>query len=341
MTGKPIEKAKELGLMALRGGIGFSTSMVAGHLAQGFLPGEYSPLLGNLATVLVSEVVAAKVPKAREYMGFEFLGGAILAAYVSGMTLLVSKGIVPASVAPYLAPWAEAPMAVAPAVLPAATGAYVAQRGLYGMGAATPIEQAMQHRMKMIESGMSGGIFDAKTTLGEYDILESAPTGTNVQSALAAYEVYPPQMGSVDVRTATAGLGAQVEEAFAGLRGLKEYVSVPLNDYVPTGGNVMYQHETPEGKSVYGEIREAARRITQRQIAAGKPVDEKFRADLVKAAQQVAGNGEKDVSMAAPAAPLTVEGVPFPGSAVFPAGGIGGQPTAIGEDLEDDGGIFG
>jgi hypothetical protein len=325
--------------MALRSGIGFSTSMVAGHLAQGFMASEYSPLLGNLATVLVSEVVAAKVPKFRELAGFSFTGGAVLAAYVSGMSLLVSKGIVPASIAPYLAPWAEAPLAVAPAVLPAATGAYVAQRGLYGMGS-SPIESAMQHRLKMIESGMSGGIFDSKTTLGEYDILESAPTGTNVQSALAAYEVYPPQMGSVDVRAATAGLGAQVEEAFAGLRGLKEYVSVPLNDYVPTGGNVAYQHETAEGKSIYGEIREAARRITQKQLASGKPVDAKFRADLVKAAQQVAGNGEKDVSMAAPAAPLTVEGVPFPGSAIMPVGGIGGQPVSIGDDLEDDGGIF-
>lgn len=340
--------AKVIGVEMLRGGIGFTTSMVAGQIANAVMPSSYSPLIGNALTVILAEVLGSKVEKVRELTGMSFTVGAATAAYVSIMNLLVEKSILTGTFASYLAPWSGATLPVVlPAntvVTPAGTGAYIAQRGLYGMGAvgpASPIERSMQHRLKMIEGGMSGGIFDSKTTLGEYDVLESAPAGTNVQGALADYEVYPPRLGSVDVRAATAGLGANVEEAFAGFPSLKEYVSVPLSDYVPTGGQVQYHSNTAEGQAIFGQIREAARRITQKRLAEGKPVDARFQADLVKAATQVASNGDKDVSMAAPGAPLTVTGAPFPGSAVMNAGGVAGQSVSIGDDsMEDDGGIF-
>ncbi len=153
------------------------------------------------------------------------------------------------------------------------------------------------------------------------------------------------------VEQATAGMGATVQEAFAGPGGLREYVSLPLQgmgslrDYVNVGDQpAAYWAQTQTGSAILGQIRQAARRITEHRMASGQPVDAAFRANLASAARAAVAGQERDVSMAAPVPPLTNMSAPFPGTAVFDQGGIAGQPTSVdtvAEAMEEqDAGIF-
>jgi hypothetical protein len=195
---------------------------------------------------------------------------------------------------------------------------------------------------------MNGGIFDHKTTLGEYDVLANAPAGTTVQAGLAEY-IVPPGMGAT-VEQATAGMGATVQEAFAGGRGLREYITRPLsglrglNDYVQSGEQVQYWGQSPQGQAILLQIRDAAQRLTAQRRSQGLPIDAKFRQDLTRAATQVVQGEERDVSMAASVPPLTKSAAPFPGVYVGDVGGVAGQPVGIQGAQEyieeDDAGIF-
>jgi hypothetical protein len=214
--------------------------------------------------------------------------------------------------------------------------AYIAQQGLYGMG---NVSAEMQHNVAMQEQGMAGGIFDGPTTLGEYDILESAPQGTAVQAGMAEYLSYP--MGAV-VEQATAGLneyvsvpmGATVEEAFAG-----------MGDFVSTGGPQQYWSQSPRGQAILTEIRDAAAKLTAARRAQGKPVDAAFKAQLVAAAKKTVAAQAQDVAVRPAPSPLTREAAPFPGAQVGTAGDIAGDPSLIGSADEymdeEDSGIFG
>lgn len=374
----PVEMVQDSGFTILRGGLGFVSSMLVGGFVSTQVQSEYSPLLGNVLVLAGSEILQAKAPKIGGYLGHGFSVGAGVSCYVSLLNLLVDRGYLTGTPVRYLAPWrpeayvASLPAAdvaaleaaaasdaiaaagaAAPAEGAAGLGAYVRQAALYG----TPVQQAMRHRMKMLEGGMSGGIFDAKTTLGEYDIMDTAPMGTRVQAGLAAYEAYPPSMGAtVEQATAGYGMGATVQEAFAGSpRGLREYVSVPLSgygrgmgslrDYVNVGDQApAYWRDTPHGQSILLQIRDAASSITRQRLARGLPVDANFQRQLTSAALQAVSGQERDVSMQAPTPPLTTMAAPFPGQDVLMAGGIGGQPAGLPSAFEameeDDAGIF-
>ncbi len=175
-------------VMLAQVGGGFISSMLIGQTLGVATLNEYAPLGGNLLTIVGSELLQHYVPKTQKYLGHNFTAGAAGAAYVSLMNLLIQKGILSGQAAHYLAPWAPASVVAAPVANGVVNGDVVVNGGVEGMGAVvqqaalygSPIEQAMQHRMKMAEHGMSGGIFDSKTTLGEYDILYTAPGGTFV-----------------------------------------------------------------------------------------------------------------------------------------------------------------
>jgi hypothetical protein len=336
---KPIAVVKETGMLVAQGGGGFISAMLVGKFVGQAVNAQYGPVLGNLAVLVGSQMIQTKYKKAK-FLGDAFTVGAAAASYVGAMNLAISKNIIPMSLVPYLAPWAVSSAAVLPAVGGVAgLGAYVQQEALYGMGG-DPIAQGMQHKLKMIEGGMQGGLFDAPTVLGEYDVLDSAPAGTTVQGALAAYETYPP-MGAV-VEQATAGMGATVQEAFAG-PSLKEYVSTPLSDYVPTGGPQQYWGASPQGSAILGKIRNAAATITQERAAAGLPTGEAFKQQLTQAAMATVSAQPHAVSSVHPPSPNT-NLVPFPGAWTADQGGVAGQPASIGGDdsyMEDeDGGIF-
>lgn len=342
-----LDTGKTVGLSALKGLGGFVAAMGIGSIANGFVPSPYTGLVGSIATVAGFEIAGRKIPKLADLDPQHAMSiGAAAAAIYQLLGLAVAHGIVPQSIAQYL-PGLSAPAPVvvvtngeAAAVTNGnGAGAYVQQRALYGMGR-SPLEAELQHRLDMTEQGLAGGIFDHKTTLGEYDVLESAPPGTKVQAALADYEVYPPSMGTADVRAATAGLGAEVQEAFAGTRGMREYVQVPLGslrDYVMTGGEV----RSAMSPSTLEAISEAAQAITARRIREGRPVDEQFRRALAAQAMAIQNGDARDVSMAAPGPALTREAAPFPGMQVMVAGDIAGQPAPIDGFMdEQDGGIF-
>lgn len=351
--------AKGVGMTALRAGAGFVSSHLAGQLASSMVASPYAPVVANLAVVIGSELLQDKVPAAKA-LGHEFTAGASASLAQGIMNILVDKGIIPASIAGYLAPWREAPMVIeVPVAVDAAgtpvatgTGAYIQQASMYGMGQSSPIGSAMRHRLNMLESGMSGGIFDSKTTLGEYDLLPSAPPGTAVRAGLAEY-VTTPMGAMVEQATAGYGMGATVEEAFAGSRGLREYVSTPLSglrgglrDYVNLGDQPQaWWQDTAQGSAIMGEIRNATTQLVQQRMASGRPVDQKFRQNLIAAARDAVKGQERDVSMAAPVAPLTREAAPFPGAQVgemFDGGGIPASIPSASEAMDDaDGGIFG
>lgn len=344
-----VKVAKSLPMMLVRTGGGLVSSMLAGHLAGNAIANAYGPLLGSALVLGGSIFAQMKVPKAR-MLGYEFTAGAGAGTYYALMNLLIQKGIVSADIAKFVAPWAvvvsasdfDAGVADGGDVVNGGTGAYVQQAALYGMGA-SPMEQSMRHRLNMLEQGMSGGIFDHKTTLGEYDILESAPPGTAVQSAMAEYLQYP-GMGAT-VEQATAGMGATVQEAFAG-PSLREYVQTPLGDYVNVGGRgARGWSQSAQGSAVLSEIQNAARKLTAERVRSGLPVDARFLQRLQSAAQQAVAGSERDVSMAAPVSPLTRAAAPFPGRYVGDVGGVAGQPVGIpSPDMyvdDDDGGIFG
>ena len=354
------EMAKDLGLQGLRAAGGLGVSLLVGRMLGGFAPqySGYLNLAGNGLTAIGLEVLRRRGgAQVNELVGVAGPIGAA-GAFVINALDMAARAYAP-SISAYLPSLnAPAPVIVVdngvvdngvvdngvvdPAVNNEGTGAFVEQAGLYGsMGS---LDTAMRHQLKMAEGGMSGGIFDAKTTLGEYDILDSAPTGTSVQAGLAEYVKSPPFGTGANVRAATAGMGAQVEEAFAGLN---EYVQVPLSDYVETGGPQAYWSRTSQGQQILGQIQQAARRITAERMRAGLPVDYVFRQNLQKAAIKAVQGGEKDVSMAAPAPPLTRAAAPFPGASVADVGWIAGQPAAIHASSEEymddggDGGIFG
>jgi hypothetical protein len=330
---------KDVAIGGLKVGVGITASLVAGQMGRQLLSASYGGLLGNIVAAGALYVAQKKVKAVNKLDKKNLMAiGAGAAALHSLAMIGIEQGIIPASVAAYI------PGATAPVVSANGLSAYVSQAALYGGMGASPIEQAMQHKLSMIEGGMSGGIFDRPTTLGEYDVLESAPAGTNVQSALSAYEASPFGMGAT-VEQATAGMGATVQEAFAG-PGLKEYVSVPLSDYVGVGGGSgtpAYWSKT--SPVILNEIRAAAANITARRRAAGLPTGQAFRQNLIAAAQQAASPSDGGVNVARPAAPLTVEAAPFPGSPVADVGATAGQPAALavgGEYMDDeDSGIFG
>jgi len=339
-----LKKAKGIGLSAARVGAGFVAGLGVGEFVGRTVQHDAGALAGNALAVAGFEIAYSKVPFVAKNDPKHLMAvGAGLSFLYNAVGMLSSRGIIPQSIAQYL-PGAVSPV-IAPipdmdmVVSPEGTGAYVEQAALYGMGG-SPLESSLQHQLNMVEGGMAGGIFDSKTTLGEYDVLDTAPEGTNVQAALADYEVWPPTMGSVDVRAATAGLGANVEEAFAGVPipgTLKEYVAVPLSDYVPVGDGQVGPVMNP---STLEQIQDAARAVTVQRIRSGKPVDGIFQANLMRAAEKVAAGG-KEIPHAPTQYPLTRSGAPFPGAGVPHRGAIAGQPAVIEDYLDDqDGGIF-
>ena len=375
------EIAKGAGFAILRGGAGFTSSLLVGHFLGQAMGNQYGPLLGNVLVIAASEAAQAKFKQA-DLLGHSFTAGAAVAAYYNFMNLLVQQGHLSGDLARYLAPWTDstgtAPVvaingavvnggAAAEAVVNGngngadpGLGAVVRQAALYGnpgMGSIqnpmnSVVGASMQHRLNMIQQGLKGGIFDSPTTLGEYDVVDSAPAGTSVQAQLAGlseYQTYPPSMGAT-VSQATAGMGATVQEAFAA-PSLREYVSVPmqgmgatgLRDYVNIGDAApQFWSQTPRGQAILGQIRGAARRLTAERLASGQPVDAKFKADLTRAALQTVQGQDHDVSMAAPVPPLT--DIINPGVPAVDQGGVWGQPAGIQDVVEamedDDAGIF-
>jgi hypothetical protein len=372
------EIAKGAGMAVLRGGAGFTSSLLVGHFLGQAMGTQYGPLLGNVLVIAASEAAQAKFKQA-DLLGHSFTAGAAVAAFYNLMNLLVQQGHVTGDLARYLAPWTDssgtAPVVAANgAVVNGGAAAEVVSNGGNGNGLGAVVRQAalygtpgmgnvpnpannvvgasMQHRLNMIQQGLKGGIFDSPTTLGEYDVVDSAPAGTFVESQLAGlkeYQTYPPSMGAT-VEQATAGLGATVQEAFAA-PSLREYVSVPmqgmgatgLRDYVNIGDTApQFWSQSPRGQAILGQIRDAARRLTTERLASGQPVDAKFQADLKRAAMQTVQGQTHDVSMAAPVPPLT--DIINPGVPAVDQGGVWGQPTGIQDVAEamedDDAGIF-
>lgn len=376
------EIAKGAGMAVLRGGAGFTSSLLVGHFLGQAMGSQYGPLIGNVLVIAASEAAQAKFKQA-DLLGHSFTAGAAVAAFYNLMNLLVQQGHLSGDLARYIAPWTDstgtAPVVAANGAVinggaaaevvangdvtngDAGLGAVVRQAALYGapgMGAIanpapTVVGASMQHRLNMIQQGLKGGIFDSPTTLGEYDVVDSAPAGTFVEAQLAGlaeYQTSPPSMGAT-VEQATAGLGATVQEAFAA-PSLREYVSVPLEgmggsglrDYInlDAGQAPQFWSQSPRGQAILGQIRGAARRLTAERLASGQPVDAKFKADLTRAAMQTVQGQDHDVSMAAPVPPLT--DIINPGVPAVDQGGVWGQPKGIQDVAEamedDDAGIF-
>jgi hypothetical protein len=320
-------------------GAGIIGGLAAGQFVAQATGSPYGRIGGNVLAAAAFFMLQKRVKFVQKLDPKGLLALGAGATVLHGLAVLgVQHGILPLSVAQYI-PGAVVPMAVTNGVVPNGAGAYVSQAALYGMGA-TPVEAAMQHKLNMIEGGMSGGIFDSPTTLGEYDVLDSAPAGTEVEAALAAYEPYPPLGATVE--QATAGMGATVEEAFAGpsLRGLKEYVSVPLSDYVPVGRGTVPGAGAP---GMLSHIRQAAANITAKRAAQGLPTGPAYLQNLISAGKAAMADQTKTIGSTLPGSPLTVGAVPFPGHTVSDVGGIAGQPAALtSPDYMDDAaeGIF-
>lgn len=333
MRNAGVTGAKTIAIGGLKVGAGVIGGLTAAQMVTDATGSPYGRVGGSVLAAAAFYLAQKKVAVVQKLDPKNLMAIGAGATALHGLAILaLQRGILPASVAPYIpgamAPMAVAPMAVGPAEANGGAGAYVSQAALYGMGA-TPIEAAMQHKLNMIEGGMSGGIFDSPTTLGEYDVLASAPSGTTVQSAMAEYTPYPP-MGAT-VEQATAGMGATVQEAFAG-PSLKEYVTVPLSDYVPTGPGMTY----PGAPVAYSQIRQAAANITAKRRAQGLPTGPAFLQNLIAAGKSAIQDTSKTIGMDHPASPLTVEAAPFPGAQVADVGGTAGQPASLTEPFMDD-----
>jgi hypothetical protein len=220
----------------------------------------------------------------------------VLSAVVNGMTILVNQGHIPVSMATWVAPWAAAPAQT----VAAANGASVDEApmgqidvyeaGMYGMGG---VESQLEHQLA--KAGMGDGIFSTDGIFGEYESV--APYTSAAEQGVAGYETTP--LSSYE----TTPMGAEVEEAFAG------YERAPVGSDVmqATAGDVM-QATAGMGNdnALLQQIAVATRRVTQRRIAEGKPVNAAFISKMRKAAANLvnrAGSGYGPTPNSVPAAP--------------------------------------
>jgi hypothetical protein len=286
------EVALELAKQAGIGAVGFAGGITAGRLFAGnsFITrtigartGPWTSVIGSVLGVGVLYGVGRIPMVNRKLGGFMpwLLGGAALSAVVNALTVLVSRGTIPANIAQWVAPWAP----VATAAVASSNGVPaedvasgfgqidVYERAMSGMGNA---QAALQYEMSKMSGGGSvgnDGIFEGgRNVFGEYQdtypwttsaeqgvaAYESTPVGAEVEEAFAAYETAP--MGA-SVMEATAGLGANVMEATAGMG---------------------------DARAILADIAASTRQIVQRRRAQGLPVDAAFTQKVAQAAANVA-----------------------------------------------------
>jgi len=303
-----IEMVKQGGLLAggFAGGITFGRLFAGnGMVRQHVVPhtGAWTAVIGNGLGAVSIYALSRTVKKVEPFAPW-LIGGAVLSAIVNGMTILVNQGTISPNVAAWIAPWAAAPAAT----VAVANGASVEEaNGVAGMGQIDVyeagmggVEEQLEHQLRRSGVG-SDGIFDKDGIFGEYEAV--APYTSTAEQGVAGYERAP--VGSYE----TTPMSAEVEEAFAGYE--RTPVGADVMQATAGMGNVM-QATAGMGNdnALLQQIAVATRRVTQRRLAEGKPVNAAFIAKMRKAAARLAARS-------------TGGSAPMPGS-------IPGAPTRFG-----------
>jgi hypothetical protein len=322
------DQLKAVGKAAGVGAIGFGASVAIGRMFSriSFIEsifGTWSPVVGNVLGGLGLWVGANAIdnPKLNEMKPYLAVGAGV-AAFVNLALNVIARGWVPGRYAAWFMPGAAAVEAApAPAVAPdspAATSGFgqidVYEAALDGFG---DIETELERELDR----MSGddGIFGDKGVFGEY--LET-PMGASVEEAFAGGgsggvgeyletpmgeyletpmgEYLETPMGAF-VEQATAGMGVNVEAAYAGMG---EYLETPMGAFVEQAyagmgqangngngngnGNWAAFEQSIQQNPLMPGFRAAVQSLVRKRIAAGQPLDDAFYAKLGKASADLA-----------------------------------------------------